>query len=111
MKLTYEEEKSLYKMTAKARKFTTLKSLRVEKGISQQDLATYLNISLRTYQAYERGEKLPRIDVAIHLARILGKSVEFIWNSYGIYTVWDGIKPCKGSKSRLDDPRTEDLRS
>lgn len=82
--LTYDEANSLDKMIRKKKEFTTLKTLRLKKGISQQDLATYVHISLRTYQAYERGEKLPRIDVAIRLARLLGQSVEFIWNGQGI---------------------------
>lgn len=93
--LTYDEANSLDEMTRNNKPFTRLKALRLKKGISQQDLATYVHISLRTYQSYERGDKLPRIDVAIRLSRILGKAVEFIWSG-------QGMKKDNGSSNYFD---------
>ena len=45
-----------------------LRSIRQERGHKQREVAEYLGIQLRSYQAYEGGTREPSIDVLIALA-------------------------------------------
>ena len=45
-----------------------LKELRKEKGMTQEQLAEYLNVSGRTISRWETGSNLPDIDILIHLS-------------------------------------------
>lgn len=47
---------------------TCLRSIRMEKGYKQREVAEHLGIQLRSYQAYEGGTREPSIDVLIALA-------------------------------------------
>lgn len=49
---------------------------RKEKGLSRQELADAAGIALTTLGPYERGEKLPQLDVASKLAASLGVSID-----------------------------------
>lgn len=59
-----------------AEKEQTLKSLRNQLDISQEELARRLNLSFRTIGEWEGGRKVPRFDNAIALARELGVSLK-----------------------------------
>ena len=54
----------------------TLKSLRNNLNISQEELARRLNLSFRTIGEWEGGKKMPRFDNALALARELGVSLK-----------------------------------
>lgn len=54
----------------------TLKSLRNQLNLSQEELARRLNLSFRTIGDWEGGKKMPRFDNAIALARELGISLK-----------------------------------
>lgn len=54
----------------------TLKTLREGIELSQEGLAQKLHISWRTVSDWERGNKTPRFDNAIALARELGVSLK-----------------------------------
>lgn len=54
----------------------TLKSLRNNLDISQEQLARRLNLSFRTIGEWEGGKKVPRFDNALALARELGVSLK-----------------------------------
>lgn len=46
----------------------TLKELRKKKGVSQEDVAKALGITLRTYQNYEYGQREPNIEMILKLS-------------------------------------------
>lgn len=53
-----------------------VKSLRIQKGYTQCELAELINISQPALQAYESGKAKPLKNNAIQLAKILGVSYE-----------------------------------
>lgn len=53
-----------------------LRAAREKSGKTQAQAAKETGISVRVYQYYEAGIKLPRVDVAIRIARIMGTTVE-----------------------------------
>ena len=57
----------------------TVKKIRVERGLSQQDLATALKVSRQTISYIENGQKKPTILLALRLAEYLGMPVEKIF--------------------------------
>lgn len=54
----------------------SLLELRKERGLKQQELADALNISLRAYQYYERGEREPLLSLAVRMADFFGVSLD-----------------------------------
>lgn len=59
-------------MTPSAR----LRKTRDAAGKTLQEVADAAGVDLRTYQRFESGERLPRVDVAIRIAAALGTTVE-----------------------------------
>lgn len=53
-----------------------LRKKREQKGKTQTDMARVGDISLRTYQMYESGERVPNVRTAIRIAKVLGTTVE-----------------------------------
>ena len=62
-----------------------LEASRLNKHLTQEQLAALIGISLRAYKTYEAGERLPRADVALNIARALGSTVEELFG--------EGAKP------------------
>ena len=56
-----------------------VKKIRVERGLSQQDLATALQVSRQTISYIENGQKKPTILLALKLAEFLKIPVEKIF--------------------------------
>lgn len=56
-----------------------IKTLRLEKGLRQEDIAAQANISLKSYQRYERGDRIPNIKTALSIAKVLNKDVSSLW--------------------------------
>lgn len=52
--------------------------LRYEKGMTQQQLATAINVSLKTIQFYEQGRNTPDTEMIIRLAQFFNVSSDFI---------------------------------
>lgn len=52
--------------------------LRRRKHISQKDIAAAHNISMRTYQYYERNEREPTVSVLISLADYFDVSIDYL---------------------------------
>ena len=61
-------------------KNTKLEAARLNKCMTQEQLTATVGISLRAYKIYEAGERLPRADVAIRIARALDSSVEELFD-------------------------------
>ena len=55
-----------------------LKRLRIEKKIPQKDLSNLLNITLRQYQRYEKGEQEPNIEKLTTLADFFNVSIDYL---------------------------------
>ncbi len=55
-----------------------LKEVRVSGGKKQREVAEYLGIQLRSYQAYEGGDREPDIDALIALADFLDVSLDYL---------------------------------
>ena len=56
-----------------------LKVLRAERSWSQADLAERLGVSRQTVNAIETGKYDPSLPLAFRIARLFGKSIEFIF--------------------------------
>lgn len=52
-----------------------LKEIRLNKGITQEDLAKELNVGQNTISQWETGERTPRVPTLIKLAEVLDCSV------------------------------------
>ncbi|MBR1431654.1 helix-turn-helix transcriptional regulator [Ruminococcus sp.] len=55
-----------------------LKELRQEKGDTQSDVASALNISQKAYSYYERGEREPSIDMLIQISNYFNVTVDYL---------------------------------
>ncbi len=55
-----------------------LKQLREENGVSQKELAAYLNVKQNTYSQYETGNRQLPIDVLIKLSKYYKVSTDYI---------------------------------
>lgn len=55
-----------------------LKELRLEKNLSQQQVAEYVGVSQRAYSHYEIGDREPSISVLIKLCKLYGVSADYL---------------------------------
>ncbi len=53
-------------------------SLRLAKNILQKDISTDSNINLRTYQRYEKGERVPPADALLAIADYFDVSTDYL---------------------------------
>lgn len=53
-----------------------LESLRLEKGLTQEEVAKLINVSQPTYCNYERGKIKPHTNTAIQLAKVMNVSLK-----------------------------------
>ena len=61
-----------------------MKSARVAKDLSQQQLADLIGVSRQTISAIEKGDYNPTINLCIAICRELGKALdELCWEEYG----------------------------
>ncbi|WIK67060.1 helix-turn-helix domain-containing protein [Globicatella sanguinis] len=54
----------------------TLKTIRLKRGLKQEDIAKKLGVTKSAYGRWERGECNPRCDKLKKLAQILGVSID-----------------------------------
>jgi putative transcriptional regulator len=59
---------------------TRVRGCRHEAGLTQQDLATAVQVSRQTIIAMETGDYAPSVYLAIKVARALGTTVEALWD-------------------------------
>lgn len=57
-----------------------IKKLRLEKGLSQKEVANFLNISSQAYGHYENGKREPDLDTLIKLAHLFDVTLDFLVN-------------------------------
>ncbi|MFI7599678.1 helix-turn-helix transcriptional regulator [Actinoplanes sp. NPDC049681] len=58
-----------------------IRSIRREGGLTQQDLATAVQVSRQTVIAMETGDYAPSVYLALKVARTLGVTVEELWGA------------------------------
>ena len=59
----------------------TLKAARINKGLTQADVAKALNVTKKTVGSWEKGKTMPKIDKIEHLCSLFGCSYDDIaWN-------------------------------
>lgn len=55
-----------------------IKELRLEKNLSQKELGEELNLSPTTITKWERGDRVPNIDIFIMLAKYFNCSIDYL---------------------------------
>ena len=55
-----------------------LKEIRVEKGLSRQELASKMFVSVRLVSYWENGQRECDFDTLIKLSNILGESIDYL---------------------------------
>ena len=55
-----------------------LRSMRMKRKYTQQNMADMLEMSLNAYQKYEQAERSPSLDCLVRLADILNVSTDFL---------------------------------
>ena len=58
--------------------YMKLKELREENGVSQQEIAKYLNIKQNTYSQYETGKRQLPVEILIKIAEFYNTSTDYI---------------------------------
>ena len=58
-----------------------IRELRVERSLTQADLASAVRVSRQTINAIETGRYLPSLPLAIELCRFFGKAVEEVFHA------------------------------
>ena len=55
-----------------------LKTLRLQKGLTQKELALQVGVTKSTISAYEKGERKPAYETLVLLARIFNVSTDYL---------------------------------
>lgn len=55
-----------------------LNHVRKLKGITAQQMADALCINIRSYRAYESADRMPNLDMLVHIADILDVSTDYL---------------------------------
>ena len=58
-----------------------VRTLRIARGLSQQDLATALDVSRQTINSIEKERYTPSLPLAMALARYFGRAVEEVFDA------------------------------
>lgn len=87
----------------------TLKEIRKDRRMTQQDLADRLHMSRQGYSAYERGIAEPPIETILDIARILDVHVEELvfFNDEGGAEILAAVKKLKEKANRSQKPKVE----
>lgn len=56
-----------------------LKDLRIEKNLTQEELAKIIGVGVSAISMYEQGNRVPRDEIKIKLAKFFNKSVQEIF--------------------------------
>ena len=57
-----------------------IQQMRIQRGMTQLDLARMVGISESAYQLYEYGRREPKARTASRIAKALGTTVETLWS-------------------------------
>ena len=59
-------------------KYERIRNLRIDRGLTQKQVAEYLNIKQNTYSQYEIGTTRYPLDAVVTLAEFYGVSVDYL---------------------------------
>ena len=59
-------------------KYERIRNLRIDRGLTQQQIASYLNVKQNTYSQYEIGTLHYPLDIVIKLAEYYNTSVDYL---------------------------------
>jgi putative molybdopterin biosynthesis protein len=74
---------------------------RIQKGVSQAELAREAQVSRQALSAMEGGRYQPSVQIALRLARALDDSVEALFGEAGPQTIKATLAPAKASAGRI----------
>lgn len=69
-----------------------LRLLRAERSWSQADLASHLEVSRQTVNAIETGRYDPGLPLAFRIARLFGRSIEYVFEPEDDFAQSDGAR-------------------
>lgn len=72
--------------------FERIRSLRIDGGYTQQQIAEYLNVKQNTYSQYEIGVLRYPVDVILKLADFYGVSVDYLLDRTDVKEPYPGKK-------------------
>lgn len=87
-----------------------LKQLRTEKGVSQQVIANYLNITKQAYSLYELGKREPDFETLLKLGEYFDVSTDYILRGKENEPNEDNIKFALWGTSEVDDDVLADVK-
>ena len=56
-----------------------LRSMRIKRQYTQQQMADFIDVALRTYQGYEGETRCPSFDTLVRLSDILNVSLDYLF--------------------------------
>ena len=80
-----------------------LKKLRIEKGLTQKELATIINVSTSAVSQYERGKATPRRENLILLAEYFGVTVAYLEGTTSIEDIENMLNASYTGDTRVRD--------
>ncbi len=78
-----------------------IRKLRIEKKLSQLELAKYLNISNTTLSQYESGKRMPGDEIKIKIAQYFNVSLDYLFGCTDVRNPYPGKEA--GTKDHPDD--------
>lgn len=75
---------SVIRMRYERMKFENIRDLRIDRGLTQAEIAQYLNVKQNTYSQYEIGVLNYPVDVLMKLADFYGVSVDYLLGRTGV---------------------------
>lgn len=83
-----------------------IKSLRIARGLTQQQLAEKLNINRSTISNYENGNREPRLAELSAISSILGVSTEF----FGVVATDEAFELVQRAKAVFESPEVSKIK-
>ena len=70
-----------------------LSEIRIQRGISQKDMANSIGVAQSTYSLYEKGAREPNIDKIVKIAEVLNVSADKLLGieKNGFYVLYDRL--------------------
>ncbi len=90
---------------------TRLLEVRKKRGLSQAELADFLNTKPPVIGRYERGETTPSVEVALKLAKILGISLDYLSGNTDLELDQNTLKRVEDISKMPPDDRSFILRA